>query len=187
MRPAAALSTLATIAVLALLQSGCGVLIGNVKPVTQRSGEYDVMELTSQSRDWIRLASESQDEEGDGGESRNSDLAYQSASTASIISMNSACRERVRAESKSLRDYTDLLILGMTEIESRIERPVQIDRTPGLQTTFKGRLGGQDVTIRTIVVRRRQCIYDLIYVSRPGHFERDKATFDRFALSVRFR
>src|SRR4051812_47677682 len=80
--------------------SGCA-LIGNVKPVAEKSESYGVMDLSKENPEWVKLdTSETRSGENSSGGSQEtettevSDVAYQSKRNASIISLNSACRAR---------------------------------------------------------------------------------------------
>ena len=53
----------ALLALLLMMLAGCGtgVLIGNVKPVDEKSESYGVMDLTKGNPDWIKLDPKSGD------------------------------------------------------------------------------------------------------------------------------
>ena len=114
----------------ALVQSGCAILIGNVDPVAHRSGDYDVLMLSDKESNWNKLDPRqtlSPDESGlseDEAKTRTSDLTFQSRKTASIISLNSSCRDRVEGQKRSLREYTNLLLLECPRSVSGTRRPL---------------------------------------------------------------
>lgn len=174
----------------ALAQSGCGVLIGNVKPVEEKSTSYGVAELSKESKDWIRLDPTKVDGSAkEDGETPTevSDVAYQSRKTASIISLNSACRPTLSHDQQDLRSLTNLLFLGMTNVSYRNEQGLELQGTPALQTTIRGRLNAEDMMLRTIVLRRGPCIYDLLYLARPNHFADQELDFSHFVASLRLK
>lgn len=168
--------------------SGCGILLGNVKPVTEKSDHYEVMELSQVNKDWVKLTLEeitADDPSNEPVESQPSDVAYQSNRTASIISLNSACRGRNEDQSKSLRELTDLLFLGITNITFRDEQSRSLAGVAALETTVEGHLNGEPMKLRTIVLRQGRCLYDLMFVSRPQHFPEQEQDFSSFVSSLK--
>jgi hypothetical protein len=182
---------------LGAISSGCSVVVGNVKPIEEKSTEYGVMDLRHISPDWKKLdpaktAAQSESvKEQDVSPTEVSDVAYQSKSTASIISLDSACRlapdaSRPGAE-RDLKSLTDLLLLGITDVTLREERGMEIQKTPALETTITGKLNGESMQIRTVVLKRQNCVYDLVYMSRPQYFERQLSDFSHFVASLKLR
>lgn len=167
------------------LFTGCGVLIGNVRPVTEKSERYTIHSLAQENSQWVELKSE-ENESKESEESDQYDLAFQSKKTASVISINSACRVRLAHEKKDLRKFTDLLILGFNKIEQRDEREIQIDQEiPALETTIKGELNQNEMMMRAVVLKKEQCIYDLMYIARPGNFKQEEKDFSNFVTSLK--
>lgn len=161
------------------LSSGCATLIGNVEPVEEKSESYGVMDLSKADRDWSRLPASQGSEV--------SDVAYQSLSTASIISLNSACRATPETQPKDLQALTNLLFLGISDITQRTEKGVIVHNLPALETTILGKLNNEPMMLRTVVLRRGNCIYDLLYMARPRHFPRHETEFAQFIASLRLR
>jgi hypothetical protein len=177
--------------------SGCSVVVGNVKPIEEKSTEYGVMDLSRNNADWQKLdpaktaAQGESVKEQDVSPTEVSDVAYQSKSSASIISLDSACRlapdpSRLGAE-RDLKTLTDLLLLGITDVTLREERGMEVQKTPALETTIKGKLNGESMQIRTVVLKRQNCVYDLVYMSRPQYFERQLSDFSHFVASLKLR
>lgn len=180
------------------LSSSCGILIGNVKPVDEKSRSYGVMDLSDANPDWIRLDPEKTDVSVDGKVSPTEipDAAYQSRTTASIISIDSACRAAPEDQTESLNTLTQLLFLGMTDITLRKESPIVIPSsdpgghgqgTQGLETTVRGKLNGEQMMLRAVVLRRSSCVYDLVYIARPENFDENEADFSHFVASLRVK
>lgn len=185
-------SALLLFAGLALAGSSCSVVVGNIKPVDQKSENYGVMDLSQINRDWNKLdpvqaAAEEGPREREVSSTEVSDVAYQSKSTASIISLDSACRESNGLEGQDLQTLTNLLFLGMTDMTHREERGIEIQKTPALETTIQGKLNGEPMRFRTIVLRRDRCVYDLVYMARPKFFPRHEEDFARFVASLKLK
>jgi hypothetical protein len=180
---------LLALGVLTLSASGCGVLLGNIKPVDEKSETYRVLNLSESNPDWkklepVQISAKSPD--GDPTRATDStDLAYQSKQTASIISLNSACRPG--DSTGSLRDVSQLLFLGLTDVVEREEKQLELEKLPALQTTVQGRLNQEPVKLRAVVLRKGTCVYDLMYVSRPEHFAAQENDFTRFVSSLRLK
>ena len=178
-----------------LLQSGCGLLLGNVKPVDEKSDSYGVADLSKESPDWVRLEQSPKTDDStndpktnDGsGPSELPDVAFQSQKTAAVISLNSACRPSTETERKDLRNFTNLLLLGISNISLRDEKEITIQDTPALQTTIRGTLNGQPIALRTVVLKRKSCLYDITYIARPDAFGENEDTFSHFIASLRLK
>lgn len=169
--------------------SSCGILIGNVKPVDEKSRSYGVMDLSRSDPDWIKLDPRKTEASTDGQVSPTEipDVAYQSRRTASIISIDSACRKAPEEPKESLRTLTQLLFLGMTDITLRTENPLLIQGTQGLETTVRGKLNNEQMMLRTVVLRRSSCVYDLVYIARPEYFAENEADFSHFVASLHMK
>jgi hypothetical protein len=185
-----------SLALSALFFSGCSVVVGNVKPLDEKSTVYGVMDLSSKDPDWKKLdptktAAQSESVKvQDVSPTEVSDVAYQSQSTASIISLDSACREINTAKpypERDLKTLTDLLLLGITDVTYRAERGLEVQNTPGLETTIVGKLNNEPMELRTVVLKRQNCVYDLVYMARPRYFEKQLPDFSHFVASLRLR
>src|SRR4051794_35973237 len=81
----------------ALLQGGCSLFIGNVKPIEEKSDKYGILDLSKINSAWVRL-----DPKMPQSESGISDVVFQLHGTGSIISLNSACKSYNTAEQRTL-------------------------------------------------------------------------------------
>lgn len=181
-----------TVIILSLLfLSSCSTLVGNVKPVDEKSRRYRVEELSSTS--WKKLdprqmgaADSTVDTQSDAFSSEVSDLSYQSTKTAAIISLNSSCREG-RPQMQDLQLVTRELLLGIGDVTEKNDRTFQIEGVNALETTIAGKISGQSTKIRTVVLSKASCVYDIMYVSQPEKFGVHEADFTRFVSSLRLR
>ncbi len=177
-------------------QTGCGLLLGNVKPADEKSESYGVLDLSKTKPDeWMKL-DPSKVAEPDGSESPNStsevsDAVYQSKKTAATISLNSACRPKpeksASEQATDLRKVTNLLLLGLSNITLRGEQAITLQGRPALQTTLRGKLNSEDVMLRTVVTRKDSCTYDLVYLAPPEQFQTNLADFSQFVASLRLK
>lgn len=176
------LSLFALVAGLSLL-SGCGVLIGNTKPVETKADNYGITDLSANDAKWIKLPSN----ENELQSSDISDAAYQARDTGAIISINSACRALKNPSSVSLKESSQLLVMGMTDITFEERKDISIQNRPALETTIEGKMNTQPTKIRTVVVQKNDCLFDLMYIARPEVFGRHEDDFRRFLLSLRLK
>jgi len=160
--------------------SGCGLLIGNVKPLSQKSNNYDVMNLSKNSN-WIDISENSESSD----DTSLSDFAYQSSETESVIALNSACREQKNRSEKSLKEFTDLLLLGVSKVSERTERPMTIENLDALETNIIGQVDSRTVKMQTIVLKSKSCVFDFLYLSTPANFSKEHSVFSSFVASFR--
>lgn len=169
---------------LAPLLSGCGILIGNTKPVAEKSDHYLVVELHKKNKNWIKVPHEKNETHDDNSQS---DVIYQSRVTATIISLNSTCRRRFEIQGLDLTGYTNTLLLGFTDVTARSQTLIKVSSYLALKTVLEGKIDNQSMKIQAIVLRSHTCIYDLMYVSKPQHFMQDSEVFARFVASLRIK
>jgi hypothetical protein len=53
-----------------------------------------------------------------------------------------------------------------------------LDGVAGLETVVRGRVEGAPVQVRSVVIRQKGCLYDLLFVAPPETFEARGADFD---------
>lgn len=181
----------------ALLLSGCSLLFGNIAPVSEKSGKYEAGALPE---GWNALSPQEMGEVvDDPDDNATSDFAFQSEKTQSIISINTACRpsldwdelvpegKRAAENRKQLRSFAQQLLMGIEPVGQIDEKEVTVSRLPALETTMSGKLNDSDTRVRTVVMRKRDCIYDLMFVAQPQHFDTDVEAFSRFVASFKVR
>jgi len=156
-------------------------MLGNIRPIDQKSELYQVMDLSKDSSHWTRLSLKEQDS------TETSDIAYKAKRSASIISLNSACRTKADVEEKDLKKITQLLFMGISDLRIYSERSLLIQGSPGLESTVQGKVEGEEMMLRTIVLRRNNCVYDLIYMARPNFFKENEQDFAHFVDSLKLK
>lgn len=168
----------------ALSLSACSVLIGNIKPVSERSANYkfkDLASSTSGSSEWTKLDAAAVTSDKSGATPEDvSDIAFQSKKTAAIISINSTCRSRPEGEDPDLKTYTNSLLLGISPVVERTERQSKMGQIPVLDTILTGFLNGESVKIRAVVLKKQDCLFDIMYFSKTPRFAEHEITFEDF-------
>ncbi len=165
---------------------GCAVLVGNVKPVDQKSITYGVMDLSKEDPNWNSLLPVQTRSKGV-TPSEVSDVAFQSKKTASTISLTSGCRAGNESPSKDLREFSQPLFSSLTKLRDRKENARLVQNVPALETTAHGVAEGQDLVIRTVVLRKKSCVYDLTLVSLARFFVAETEAFSKFVESLRLK
>lgn len=194
-------SKLLLLSALIAASSGCAI-VGNVRPVEEKSETYGYLDLSKTNPDWVKLSPQASAGADDHLEPTEvTDVAFQSKDTASIISLNSACRKNTEMVETDLRELTNQLLLGMTDITLREEKGLEIRNTPALQTTVQGTLAPENgstkaskkkrsfpaMMLRTVVLRRGGCVYDMVYMARPQFFAKHEQDFSQFVASLRLK
>jgi len=173
-----------------LFSSGCGILLGNVRPEDEKSASYGVTDLAKEAPTvWRKLDAASEGvnpKDTDATQTEVADVAYQNKKSSAIISLNSVCRTQPD-EKNNLKEDAKLLFLGISEVTLREEMSTELQGAPALETTLQGKLNHEPVKLRAVVTRRKTCLYDLLYVSRPERFPENEADFGRFVSSLRLK
>lgn len=168
--------------------SACAVIVGNVRPEEEKSLSYDILTLSAGSRTWVPISNQITTRENkEPAQVGMSDLGFQSKRTGAIISISSACRSSLEPRSRTLSELTRELLLGVSGYADAKEQMIEIDNHPALQTTVSGTIDQTLFRIRTVVLVRSQCIYDLMYVSKPHSFKTEEPDFLRFVSSLKFK
>lgn len=186
------LSCILSVIFLALVS--CSTLVGTVKPVDEKSDHYGVLDLSAEApKVWKKLdASQLIPKDAQIGANKDAftsevtDFAFQSQKNSSIVSLNSSCRKG-RGEVLDLLPFLRELFLGMTDFDEEEPKSIQIAGVPALEKTLDGRMAGERTKIRALVLSKNDCVYDLMYISRPSQFPVHESDFNRFVSSLRLR
>ena len=163
--------------------AGCSVskmLVGHVDAVDQKSSTISITPLEMIDPHWKRI--EISDSVVNSNE--NPDRAWQSSKTASVISLDSACRQRNDVTQNyaemALKDITADLLSQWTHIEHLSEQEIVFSGFPAFETSAEGNYYGRKRKFQTIVVKTPTCIYDLIFLSPPKSYTQDLTIFQKF-------
>ncbi len=188
---------LVVIPLISLSLAGCSILFGNIRPVVEKAGHYEVFDPTLENDEWVAMPNDNPAGADSSDDTGQSDLAFQSKANGSIMSLNTACRPslnwdaQVSAENREsenqrqLKIFTQQLLMGIRPSEKPGEKFISVSDQPALETTLSGTLAGSPTRVRTVVVRKGDCIYDLMYVSKPQVFDANEPLFSRFVASLK--
>lgn len=174
-----------------VFSSGCGLLLGNIKPVDEKSDQYGVVDLAKENpKIWSKLTAAQEGADVKDPETTTTevpDVAFQSTKTAAVISINSSCRLGAEADHGDLRTLSNQLTYGISDVSHRAEQNLTVQAVPALQTSLQGRMNGNEIALKAIVLKRNSCVYDLLYMAPPQHFADNEQDFDRFVGSLRLK
>ncbi len=116
-------------------------------------------------------------------EAPGTDLAMQDTRSQAQIAVSASCPAR---EAGPLPALTRHLFFGVRELKRVRQEPIQLDGVAGLDTEITGELGGVPVQVRSVVIRRGECLYDLLFVASPETFTDQSVDFDAFLQGWEF-
>ncbi|MGZ3695963.1 MAG: hypothetical protein ACXWQO_17895 [Bdellovibrionota bacterium] len=126
---------------------------------------------------WQKLATSDDPSSTD---AMKADVAYENPESGAIISLNSICRKYSPA---SLESLTNTLVRGIDNREVLKRTELMLSGAPALDTTFSGLVDNVPLKIRTVVMSKHSCSYDLIYVTVPKREELNGLAFENFLAS----
>lgn len=146
---------LATLLILLATLSGCAHRRGNFDDGRYSDGEtaYQIGELSGQ---WI-LASR-----------QPADVAFARLDLGATIYVDNSCR---RYRDATLHILANHLFFGFDDIEVQSQELMEIDGREALRRTVSARLDGVAVLLGVTVIKKNNCIFDLVLVSPKDAFE----------------
>ncbi len=151
--------------------SGCGLIFGTDQTVDTKSRDYSVLRLDKlNDGKWKAIESKASPDSGD--------IAYESPSTGAIISLNSICKVE---EKSSLRELSKSLLMGLKKKNDAETREYNINGLPAFESTVNAEtIDGRDIRIRTVVLKKQRCTYDIMYLAPQNYFQTQLSVFDKF-------
>lgn len=174
---------------------GCSLLLGNIKPVEEKAKNYQILDISKNNADWVRLDSKliessknKTNRHSEAPESGGADITYQSSRSGSIISIDSACRSNsMKPQEVNLGQLTNQLLLGISNLRNKKEENLTIENETALQTTIEGEIEHQLMNLKTVVLKKNNCIYDFMYIARPENFKENEKDFSQFVYSFHIK
>ena len=105
-------------------------------------------------------------------------LAFHDRASNGVVDVYDQCGKD--ALDTSLVALRTQLLIGFTERAFRDEQRVQLDRREALRTLVDAKLDGVPMTLDVYVMKKDGCVYDLVYVARPGGFQAGVQAFESF-------
>jgi hypothetical protein len=111
------------------------------------------------------------------------DVALREPGGAVTLAVAASCPPAEEAEPAILTRH---LFFGLRQRELLRQERVIVDGATGLQTVLSARVGGTPVLVQSVVVRRGNCLYDLLTVARPEAAAGGEAAFGAFLHGWQF-
>ena len=162
--------------------NGCSVLVGQVQPVEEHATKSHYTDVSVLSPNWKKLDIPAHTK----SEDDVPDAAWQSETTAAVISLNSACRQNPD-EHIDLKEVTGILLSQWDNLKILSETNVTVSKQTALETEAEGKYLGRDRKFKTVVVKTSTCVYDLVYLSPVKSFEEEVSVFERFRDSLNLK
>jgi len=108
-------------------------------------------------------------------------LAFHDDVGSSVL-VNARCN--LRADDVPLVALTNQLIIGTTDREFVKEETIPLDRREARHTILRAKLDGVPLMWDVYVMKKNGCVYDVVLVTAPEHFEQHTAAFERFATGL---
>ncbi len=171
-----------SLTLLALTLASCSVLVGQVKPVEEKSANSSTGRGALERHGWkqINLSAES-DSTADASDAP--DAAWQSPKSTAVISLNSVCR-KTQGRGRDLKQITEVLLSQWDNLKLEAERSLTVGGYPAYETIASGDFGSSHRKFETLVVKSPTCVYDLIFVSPPETFDQEVSVFQEFRDSL---
>ena len=116
-------------------------------------------------------------------ETRGADVVLRDTRSTARMAVAASCPGE---ETGPLSSLVRHLFFGLRQVEELRQEQVVLDGAVGLDTMIRGSWEGATVQIRSVVIRRTGCLYDLLYVAPADTFEVHSADFDAFLKSWQF-
>lgn len=106
------------------------------------------------------------------------DVAFRHPERPGTIAVFSACEGLERGP---LRILARRLFFGLKEREMVAQTPVSVDGAEAMRTVVRGVLEGRPVVVESVVVRRGDCVYDMVLTAPPDSYPSLRADFEGMA------
>jgi hypothetical protein len=109
-------------------------------------------------------------------------LAFRDQAQDAVVLLNTRCQHRDNDAPLSV--LTRHLVMGTTERDVLIEETIPFDQREALHTVMRAKLDGVPRQYDIYVIKKDDCILDLVYVAPPERFSEGAPLFERFAMGV---
>ena len=164
----------------------CSILVGQVKPVEEKSLDKKMISVSEINSSWHILNQSKKEENAEA----IPDAAWQSNISNSIIAIDSACRnQNIKGydESSDLHELTDNLLSQWRNLKVISEKPTLLSGFPALETTAIGLYLNETRKFQTITVKSPSCSYDLIFLSQVNTFDQELSVFLKFRDNLKLK
>lgn len=110
-------------------------------------------------------------------------LAFRDDTREASVLVTARCG--IPSDDVPLQSLTGQLVMGTTAREYVSEEVIPFDGREAMHTVLRAKLDGVMMGYDVYVMKKDGCVYDLVYVAPPEHFDGGKATFEAFSAGFR--
>jgi len=110
-------------------------------------------------------------------------LAFRDESREASVLVTARCN--VASDDVPLASLTQQLVMGTTEREYLKEEVVPFDGREAMHAVLRAKLDGVRMQYDVYVMKKDNCVYDLVYVAPPSTFDAGAPSFESFASGFR--
>ncbi len=104
-------------------------------------------------------------------------LAFHDEARQGLIALFQSCEDEGRLP---LRILARRLFFGLKEKQVLEQNLVSLDGSEAIHTLLQAELGGDEVKVSSYVVKKADCVYDLVYLAPPSSFDSGLPDFEQF-------
>jgi hypothetical protein len=113
---------------------------------------------------------------------QGADVAYRDEAHEGSVLFDVRCG--ARDNDAPLPSLTEHLIMGTTARDVQSEETIPFDGREALHTRMTAKLDGVPMQYDLYVMKKDECVFDLVYVAPPDRFALGAPAFERFATVV---
>jgi len=113
---------------------------------------------------------------------QGADVAYRDEAHEGSVLFDVRCS--ARDNDAPLPSLTEHLIMGTTARDVQSEETIPFDGREALHTWMTAKLDGVPMQYDLYVMKKDECVYDLVYVAPPDRFALGAPAFERFAAAL---
>lgn len=111
------------------------------------------------------------------------DLAFYNSKKGATMVVNATCDG---GNDAPLDMLTKHLVFGFTSRQFIEEKTIEVDGRGALLTHFLGKIDGVLVEMHILVLKKNNCVFDLVYSAAPGSFSGSGEFFENFVLAFQY-
>ena len=107
----------------------------------------------------------------------SADKVWQSSKTGSTIAVNSLCKN---TEDPSFENLKKNILAGFENLKVDKTENITFDEREAQKMKISGTTDSVPVTINLLIFKKNSCSYDIAYIARTNHYEKEKLIYEKF-------
>ena len=107
----------------------------------------------------------------------SADKVWQSKKTGNTIALNSLCK---KYEPMTLDNLKKNMLSGFDDLKIEKTENVTLSDREAQRILASGKAEGVPITVNILILKKNNCTYDIAYIARTAHFEKEKPQFEKF-------